>query len=106
MPVKHYDEWITDCIAYLREPRLRAGIEAMSDTVDLWVDHVNKAANAAPPPCANLGTRFTVAYGISQAALSLKPGRESGASGRMSRWLRSATTVIASRPRLSSTRSG
>ena len=44
--------------------RLRASIKAMSDTVDLWVDHVNKVANAAPPPSsvASVAWKFPASW--------------------------------------------
>jgi hypothetical protein len=45
-------------------------------------------------------------FGFTNPALSRKLDRERGVPCRMSRWLRSRTAVVASRPRSSSTRSG
>jgi cation diffusion facilitator CzcD-associated flavoprotein CzcO len=53
MPVaiEQHVEWITACIAHLRERGFER-IEAASDAVDRWVAHVNGAANATLLPQA------------------------------------------------------
>jgi cation diffusion facilitator CzcD-associated flavoprotein CzcO len=53
MPVaiEQHVEWITDCIAYLRKEGL-ARIEPTEEAMDLWVAHVNDAANATVLPQA------------------------------------------------------
>ena len=51
MPVaiEQHVEWITDCIAYLREREV-ATIEATPGATESWVSHVNDAANATLLP--------------------------------------------------------
>ena len=53
MPVaiEQHVEWITDCIAHLRERGL-ARIEATPGASDRWVEHTNEAANATLLPQA------------------------------------------------------
>ena len=53
MPVaiEQHVEWITDCIAHMRENGLKR-IEPKDEAVDSWVAHVNDAANATLLPHA------------------------------------------------------
>jgi len=53
MPVaiEQHVDWITDCIAYMRERGLER-IEATADAADKWVEHVNEAADATLLPLA------------------------------------------------------
>jgi cation diffusion facilitator CzcD-associated flavoprotein CzcO len=53
MPVaiEQHVEWITDCIAHMRENGLQR-IEPKGEAVDSWVAHVNDAANATLLPHA------------------------------------------------------
>ncbi len=53
MPVaiEQHVDWITDCIAYMRERSLER-IEATADAADKWVEHVNEAADATLLPLA------------------------------------------------------
>ena len=53
MPVaiEQHAEWITDCIAYMRENGIER-IEARPEAMDQWVDQVNAAANATLLPLA------------------------------------------------------
>ena len=50
--IEQHVDWITDCIASLRERGL-ASIEATEEAEDAWVDHVNAAAAATLYPMAN-----------------------------------------------------
>ncbi len=54
MPVaiEQHAEWITDCIAYMREHDI-ARIEAQPESMDRWVQEVNKAADATLLPHAH-----------------------------------------------------
>ena len=54
MPVaiEQHVEWITDCIAHLRERGLNR-IEATPGAADRWVEHVNEAADATLLPQAS-----------------------------------------------------
>ncbi len=54
MPVaiEQHVEWITDCIAYMRENNIKT-VEARADAMDDWVEQVNTAANATLMPQAN-----------------------------------------------------
>jgi cation diffusion facilitator CzcD-associated flavoprotein CzcO len=53
MPVaiEQHVEWITDCIAHMRERGL-GRIEARADAAERWVEHVNQAADATLLPQA------------------------------------------------------
>ena len=53
MPVaiEQHVEWITDCIAHMRERGLER-IEATPGAADRWVEHVNEAADATLLPQA------------------------------------------------------
>ncbi|HXP75222.1 MAG TPA: NAD(P)/FAD-dependent oxidoreductase [Stellaceae bacterium] len=53
MPVaiEQHVEWITDCIAHMREHGLQC-IEARSEAADQWLEQVNAAANATLLPLA------------------------------------------------------
>ena len=53
MPVaiEQHVEWITDCIAHMREHGLQS-IEARPEAVDAWVEQVNAAADATLLPLA------------------------------------------------------
>jgi cation diffusion facilitator CzcD-associated flavoprotein CzcO len=53
MPVaiEQHVEWITDCIAHMRENGLKR-IEPKDEAMDSWVAHVNEAANATLLPHA------------------------------------------------------
>jgi hypothetical protein len=53
MPVaiEQHVEWITDCIAHMREHGLKR-IEPSEEAVDSWVAQVNAAANATLLPQA------------------------------------------------------
>jgi cyclohexanone monooxygenase len=50
--IEQHVDWITDCIAYLREHGV-ASIEANLEVEDEWVDHVNEVANRTLFPSAN-----------------------------------------------------
>ena len=50
--IEQHVDWITDCIASLRERGL-ASIEATEEAEEAWVDHVNAAAAATLYPMAN-----------------------------------------------------
>ena len=54
MPVaiEQHVEWITDCIAHMREHGLER-IEATPEAMDTWVQQVNAAANATLLPQAH-----------------------------------------------------
>lgn len=54
MPVaiEQHVEWITDCIAHMRENDIKT-VEAQDDAMDDWVEQVNAAANATLLPQAN-----------------------------------------------------
>jgi len=54
MPVaiEQHAEWITDCLAYMREQDI-ARIEAQPESMDRWVQEVNKAADATLLPYAH-----------------------------------------------------
>jgi cation diffusion facilitator CzcD-associated flavoprotein CzcO len=49
--IEQHVDWITDCIAYLREHDC-AGIEATVEAEDAWVAHVNEVGNATLYPRA------------------------------------------------------
>ena len=53
MPVaiEQHVDWITDCIAYMREHGLER-IEATAGAAEQWVEHVNEVANATLMPLA------------------------------------------------------
>ena len=57
-----------------RSPASPSAVRARYVPLLLRLRHVNKAANAAPPPYANLGTRFTVAYGIESGGIVTETG--------------------------------
>jgi cation diffusion facilitator CzcD-associated flavoprotein CzcO len=50
--VEQHVEWVTDCIAYLRQHDI-ARIEARSESMDCWVRAVNEAADATLLPHAH-----------------------------------------------------
>jgi cation diffusion facilitator CzcD-associated flavoprotein CzcO len=50
--IEQHVDWITDCMAYLREHGFRT-IEASADAQDDWVDHVNEVAARTLYPTAN-----------------------------------------------------
>ena len=50
--IEQHVDWITDCIAYLRERGLTT-IEATVEAEDAWVDHVNEVASFTLYPRAN-----------------------------------------------------
>jgi cation diffusion facilitator CzcD-associated flavoprotein CzcO len=50
--IEQHVEWISDCIAYMREKGHRR-IEANLDAEDAWVDHVNEVASMTLFPRAN-----------------------------------------------------
>jgi cyclohexanone monooxygenase len=50
--IEQHVEWITDCIAQLRERKLEA-MEASKDAEDKWVEHVNEVAYTTLYPQAN-----------------------------------------------------
>ncbi|MFL6416743.1 MAG: cyclohexanone monooxygenase, partial [Bryobacteraceae bacterium] len=50
--IEQHVDWITDCLAYLREHQL-ATIEASLKAEDEWVTHVNDVANCTLFPMAN-----------------------------------------------------
>jgi cyclohexanone monooxygenase len=50
--IEQHVEWVTDCIAYLRERGI-ATIEAERDAEDRWVEHVNAVGAATLLPEAN-----------------------------------------------------
>ncbi len=50
--IEQHVDWITDCIAYLRQNEVRT-IEATEKAEDEWVDHVNMVANFTLYPKAN-----------------------------------------------------
>lgn len=54
MPVaiEQHVEWVTDCIAHMREHGLER-IEARTEAADRWVQQVNEAANATLLPQAH-----------------------------------------------------
>jgi cation diffusion facilitator CzcD-associated flavoprotein CzcO len=51
VPIEQHVEWITDCIAHMREHGLKR-IEPTNEAVDWWVAQVNAAANATLLPQA------------------------------------------------------
>jgi cyclohexanone monooxygenase len=50
--IEQHVEWITDCIAYMRDRGFEA-MEANRDAEDKWVDHVNEVAHTTLYPQAN-----------------------------------------------------
>lgn len=50
--IEQHVEWITDCIAFLRERDL-ATTEATTEAEDAWVDHVREVGNSTLFPRAN-----------------------------------------------------
>ncbi|PWU22908.1 MAG: cyclohexanone monooxygenase [Candidatus Rokuibacteriota bacterium] len=50
--IEQHVDWIADCLAYLREHRLRS-IEATVEAEDAWVAHVNELGHATLYPRAN-----------------------------------------------------
>jgi hypothetical protein len=50
--IEQHVEWITGCIAHMRERGLER-IEAEPGAVDKWVEHVNEAAGATLLPQAS-----------------------------------------------------
>ena len=50
--IEHHVEWITDCLAYLRDQGIQR-MEADSAYEDRWVEHVNEVANTTLFPLAD-----------------------------------------------------